>query len=94
MINDSNNFMFLINVSVFGSLKVLKTTQKPHPTFERPFYKSRTPSPSQLLAAESDQAPESSSANPWPVMSNQDRLLSAAATTDSPGTRPSAAGEM
>lgn len=29
--------MFLINASVFGSLKVLKTTEKSHPTFERPF---------------------------------------------------------
>lgn len=37
MINDSNNFMFLINASVFGSLKALKTTKKSHPTFERPF---------------------------------------------------------
>lgn len=37
MINDSNNFMFLINASVFGSLKVLKTTEKSPPTFERPF---------------------------------------------------------
>lgn len=64
MINDSNNFMFLINASVFGSLKVLKTTQKSHPTFERPFYKFRTPSFSQLSSTDSSQAPESSSATP------------------------------
>lgn len=35
MINDSNNLMFLINASVFGSLEVLETTEKSHPTFER-----------------------------------------------------------
>lgn len=29
--------MFLINASVYGSLKVLKTTEKSHLTFESPF---------------------------------------------------------
>ena len=64
MINDSNNFMFLINASVSGSLKVLKTTEKSHPSFERPFTNAGHSQSPKCHQHYHPMSGESSSANP------------------------------
>lgn len=84
MINDSNNFMFLINASVYGSLKVLKTTEKSHPDFWKPFYKSRIPSLSQLSSTLYHPMCQREQFSTTWTAQNQEHLISASTSTVSP----------
>lgn len=84
MINDSNNFMFLINASVYGSLKVLKTTEKSHLTFESPFTNPGYPhSPNCHQHSYHTMCQRKQFSTTWTAQ-NQEHLISASTTTVSP----------